>query len=514
LSAAAAAARFMAEDPEDSPTPGGAATHAAEILVGEIRIILERPLPEWRLLDHVLAVNGAAASTSLHRVIPMPWCPVCGGAAAMERPSPQPSISDRSSPAELLAQLAGWVDRKTGVIARIAVDHADAPVTMTAAPPHIASPDGSLRQLPVGWGKGLTLSTAILSTVGETIERYSASLPDPSRIVWKRPSELEGDVLDPASFALYAPDQYARTDFPYVRFDRNVPHPWVAGHWLGGGGPVWAPAAFVFLVLSGKREHQIAQGTSNGLAAGADSDDASLRAVLELVERDAFFAAWIAGRAGRRIAFNETLPAELRGVMDAIRAFGAQVELYRLETAACGTAILALALGDGDEYPGVTIGLGADLDPAVALRQAILELGQTGPHLRRLMRTRTVTAPAEPRRVREMLDHAAFYFPRDRAVVFDRIRGMESPVALSEVMRQGGRRSLASCAAALEQAGVRVALVDVTSPDVALSPFRVVRAVSPDLQSISYGYGCGRIPVERIRRMGVAADVPEIHPIW
>jgi hypothetical protein len=59
-----------------------------------------------------------------------------------------------------------------------------------------------------------------------------------------------------------------------------------------------------------------------------------------------------------------------------------------------------------------------------------------------------------------------------------------------------------------------VALVDVTSPDVATGPFRVVRAVSPDLQGISYGYGLDRAVVERVRRRGIVKDIPEIHPIW
>jgi thiazole/oxazole-forming peptide maturase SagD family component len=500
-------------DAEEPSSTSGAVAFAAATLVEEVRTILDQPPSEWRLVDHVLVLHGTTSGPTLHRVIPMPWCPVCGGAAGMP-PSAPASISADDSPAELLAHLAGWVDRKTGIVARIAVDQGDAPVTMTAAPPYIQNRDGLLRQLPIGWGKGLTLSAAILSTVGETIERYSASLPDPARIVWKRPAELDGDLLSPADFALYSADQYARTAFPYVPFDRDVAHPWVAGHWLGSGAPVWVPAVFAFLSLTIHREHQIAQGTSNGLAAGSDTEDASLRAVLELVERDAFFALWLTGRAGRRITLDATLPEELRDVLNAVAAFGARIELYLLETSACGTAILALALGDGDEYPGASIGIGADLDPLAAMRQAILELGQTGPHMRRLMRTRTVVAAAQPAGVREMLDHAAFYFPRDRAAAFDRLRGDGTGVRLDELKRETAPRSLTDCAAALGAAGVRVALVDVTAPDVATGPFRVVRAVSPDLQTISFGYGCDRLPVERIRRMGVAADVPPIHPIW
>jgi ribosomal protein S12 methylthiotransferase accessory factor len=478
-----------------------AAATAAATLVEQIRAVLDQPLEESALLGHVVTVDPASGRPSLHRFIPLPWCPVCGGAAAMAASSAAEPLFDATAPAALLAQLAGWVDRRTGIVSRIAVDHGDAPVTMTVAPPYIQTADGELRQLPIGWGKGLTLSGAILSTVGETIERYSASLPDPARIVWKRVEELEGDVMAPGP--LYSPEQYARVGFPYVPFDPEVGHPWIAGRWMGSGDPVWVPAVFAYLSLTIRREHQIAQGTSNGLAAGRDFEDAARRAAMELVERDAFLATWMTGRPGRRIVLDDSLDSELRSVLNAVAGFGAQVELYLLDAAACGTAILALALGDGVEYPGSTIGIGADLDPAVAVRQAILELGQTGPHLRRLMRTGTAMAPSAHAEVREMIDHAAFYFPTDRARAFDRIRSGGESITLHEVV-----------AAQTGTPALRIALVDVTSPDVATGPFRVVRAVSPDLQPLTYGYGFDRPPVARIQRMGVASEAPPIHPIW
>ena len=172
------------------------------------------------------------------------------------------------------------------------------------------------------------------------------------------------------------------------------------------------------------------------------------------------------------------------------------MEIYILDTSAFGTTALCLALGDGQAYPGVTLGLGCDLDPKLAIRQAVLELGQTGPYLRRLMQSNAVAVPACPADVKTMLDHAAYYFPAERARAFDCLRGKERP------------------ALPRQPSDLRIAIVDVTSRDVATGPFRVARAVSPDLQGISYGYGFERAVVKRIRDMGIAPDVPEVHPIW
>src|SRR6185295_538719 len=127
---------------------------------------------------------------------------------------------------------------RTGIISRLVVElpgdtRVEAPIVLTAAPPYTLEPDGSLRRLPIGWGKGLTLSAAILSAVGEAIERYAPSLPDPACVCWKRPDDLDRECLDPRAFALYTDEQYERNGFPYVRFDPQVRHPWVLGRWLG-----------------------------------------------------------------------------------------------------------------------------------------------------------------------------------------------------------------------------------------------------------------------------------------
>jgi thiazole/oxazole-forming peptide maturase SagD family component len=505
----------MSEDDEVPESQGDVAEIAAPVIARELHLLLDGRLEESHLVDHLLILNTRTQAESIHRIIPLAYCEVCGGAAAHASPSPQSALSADDPPEAVLAALGGWVDPRTGIVSRLALempgdDRGPLPIVFTASPPYIVEGQGTLRRLPIGWGKGLTLSGALLSTIGETIERYAASLPDPARLVWSRACDLDGECLDPAAFALYSEEQYARPDFPYRRFDPEVRHPWVPGWWLGSGEPVWVPAVLAFLSLTIRREHQICQGTSNGLAAGTNLEDAALRATLELVERDAFMAAWITASSGCRLETEGALDDELRQVIGGVEALGAAVELYLLDTSACGVAALALAIGDGERYPGVTIGLGADLDPKAAVRGAILELGQTGPHLRRLMRSGAVPVPETPSAVEDMLHHAVYYFPAARTRAFDRLRGSGSRVSLPA----GRDRSLAECAASLTAAGVRVALVDVTSPDVATGPFRVVRAVSPDLQGISYGYGLDRAVVERVRRRGIVKDIPEIHPIW
>ena len=490
----------------------------APLIVREIAAILRDGPEHSQLLDYVLAFDSETLDESLHKVIPLARCCVCGGAAAAPVVVQDPlRLSSEDSPEVVLGALEGWIDRRTGVISNLYIEppgelQTTLPIIATAAPPHVIEQDGSLRRLPIGWGKGLTVSGAVLSAVGEAIERYSASLTDPERIVWKRLEELDGEYLDPHACGLYTDAQYERSDFPYVRIDHNTSYPWVLGSWADSRKPVWVPAIFALLSIELRKEQLICQGTSNGLAASTDHDDAALRAILELIERDAFMAAWLTACPGVRVELDSIDPL-LRNVLEGIEALGATVEIYTLPTSVIGTTVLCLALGDGDQYPGVTIGLGSDLQPELAIRQAVLELGQTGPYLRRMMRTKTLATTNDPSCVREMLDHAAYYFPAERASAFDSLRTGKTSVRLGD-LDGVTNRSLNDCVSALNQVDVRIALIDVTSTDVATGPFHVMRAVSPDLQPIWYGYGLERNPTERIRKLGIASNIPPINPIW
>ena len=165
---------------------------AGPALVREVRAIIRRGPESSQLLDHILVVDAKTLDESLHRVVPLPRCTVCGGAAAFPQTSRETvRLSPEDSPDVVLDALAGWVDGRTGVISGVFLEPpgdmaVGLPFIATAAPPHVMDEDGSLRRLPLGWGKGLTVSGAVLSAVGEAIERYAASLPDSERIIWER----------------------------------------------------------------------------------------------------------------------------------------------------------------------------------------------------------------------------------------------------------------------------------------------------------------------------------------
>lgn len=469
-----------------------------------------------RLVDQIVAVDTDTGDSSLHRVIPVSRCAVCGGAVDALPKASSRRLSADDAPEAVLDALAGWVDPLTGVIPSLVMepdDASDVPVVITATSPHLMERDGFRRRLPSGRGTGLDVSGAILAAVGDAIGHYCPSTPDPARIAWERLEDLHGEVLDPRTFPLYTARQYKQDRFPYVPFDESADYPWTIGTWLDSGHPVWVPAVFSLLSTDIRPRHRLAQVTSGGLAAATDPQDAALAATLDLVGRDAFMAAWMTRCAGRRVEIDESLDPALRRVIAATQTLGADVELYLLPTGAYGTTAVALGLGDGGRWPGVAVGLGTDLDPQVAARRAILALSENGTRLARLMQSGPLPVSGKAQAVRTVLDHAAWYVPVERRSAFDPLRAGAGTISLGDLAATPVDRPLRHCAAELAAAGIRVAVVDVTSPDVATGPFTVMRAVSPDLQPTSYGFGLDRLPVGRLAgRVGVAPDARSVLP--
>ncbi len=472
-----------------------------------------------RLLGRLLVQHTVTLETTLHTVVPMPWCEVCGGASAMSpRESQSSRLADAATPEALRQSLAGWVDPRTGVIRYLLLGSSDAteaglPVCASAVLSAYTEGVYNPSQPEPGFGKGLTPAEAMIGAVGEAIEHYSAARFRLGDLHRSSLNTLTGDVLDPRQLCLYDEAQYRRPGFPFARFDTDRPLYWARGRWLDTGEPVWVPALPTFLSFPVTAEELFCQVTSNGLAAGTDLEDASLRAVFELVERDAFMLTWLCRLPGRRLIVDHVLEPNVHEVLRELEERGAKIELYLLDAGISIPTVVCLGLGDGRGWPGVTAGLGTHLNPRIAARKAILEHGQTGPYLRRLMLRGEQPIPARPEEVRTLRDHALFYTTAERASAFDFLRsGGDEPLFLAG-LAEPTDSSLNACTSRLSAAAIRVAIVNVTPPDVAQGPFRVVRALGTYLQPIHVGFGLERRDNPRLRGLLTGEINLDIHPL-
>ena len=332
-------------------------------------------------------------------------------------------------------------------------------------------------------GSGMSRERAIGAAVGEAIERYSAAYVPRDRLVAATAAELGPRAADPSSFGLFAESQYARAGYPYSPFTDATRVSWVDGVDLATGEAAWIPAELVFLAdvdpVEGTR---IGYATSSGLACGASAGEALERALLELLERDAFMIAW-----WRRLS-----PPHLD--WSSHRRMTAIDRRYFEPT---GLPYYALDLSWVHELPivaavvrapgsGAALGVGASanatveeawwhaLAEAFASRSACRKLRLLDPEHRYADDGSDVTS---------FDDHIRFYGDDERA---DRASFLWSgrekrPVdAVPMLSRDAGERR-AEFLARIARTGSRAFAVDVTAPDVAGAGLHVFRAVAPGL---------------------------------
>ncbi|MEO9138566.1 MAG: YcaO-like family protein [Jatrophihabitans sp.] len=483
---------------------------AGAIQIAADNLTLLTRFPDVAGLGWVVVDNGTVADP--HAVVPMPHCEVCGGANRQVSPL-IPLTQSPLVPAEL-RQLAGT---RTGIIRRLYIfdTGSDGPQLPIACSASIApTPSPGTPASFTGEGKGASRDEAIRSAIGEGIERYSASIWDPTLLTRASLTDWGDRAFDPRWLALYNDAQYQRPGFAYTPFDPDRVMSWVRGAWLDTAEPVYIPALAAFMNFPVDRSERFAQMSSNGLAAGTTLEHATLNALYELIERDAFMLHWLTQAPGARIECTELDPVTEAAFSQA-RNLGANPELYLLDVGTEHPTVVCLGLGDGRSWPGVTIGLGTHADIDRAIRRAVLEHSHCGTYIRRLMIDGQAKELRSPTDVLTGLDHALYFVPAERQSSLDGLRAAkDTPHAIISLRRRYRHAaSVADCVDALAKAGIRTAAVDLTSSDVALAPLKVVRALGTNLQPVHFGYGNERWANPRLALTPTTSTTVEPHPL-
>ncbi|ONI75210.1 hypothetical protein ALI144C_41475 [Actinosynnema sp. ALI-1.44] len=340
--------------------------------------------------------------------------------------------------------------------------------------------------------------TARAAALGEAVERYCGNrVPPGLRVASARELAAEGHRLfGPADLPFFANWQYEVERFPYRYFDENLEITWAQG--IENGEPCYAPASWVYLnyhTSARRRQPRLHHLNYAGIATGVGADDAFERGLLELVERDALELWWHLGAptTGIDIASVPGLPERLAGSR-------LQVHLVRLPSEHPVSVVAAVVI---DPETGIVGGGGAArFDPVHACTKAVLEavhtwvftlglLDKSGwvfqaidagvlaeglylPH--RDDRGYLADAGENFRRVRDLGAQVQIWL--DPAVQDQWLHRFTHPSSHMDAA-QLPTGDLAALTASL--AGNRIAAFDLTTPDVAETPLRVVRVCATGL---------------------------------
>jgi ribosomal protein S12 methylthiotransferase accessory factor len=500
-----------------------AASLGQEIVRALLRI--EQPALVDRVWEHD-ALSGARQD---HSVIRVADCPVCGQKKKRQEPPRLAElVTDAAEPGDLSRLVDVLVSPRTGLLTDLAPTMGDA---TEPARPYVYRVRISNHQFlserdedrAVCSGKGSTPAAALVSALGEAVERYCAARWSPEEILYARRADLPDESLDPRRLVLYDESQYASV--PYPRYGEQTVLGWMRARSLITGELPWVPAmaAVMDYAVHDPSEH-LFPVTSNGLAAGPTLADAVLRAIYEVVERDAFMLAWLHRWPGRAHDAASHPDADVRELAEAYRRRGVELHLVRLTTdqpVAVFAGITRQRGGLGG--PAAVVGLGADLDPVAAARKAAMEVAQVRPSLRRRSRTdqaaRVAELAADPLLVETLEDHALLYASEAYGRELDFLVGEraawdegEGP-ALARVA-QDVPAALSLLVEHFRLAGQDVLYVDLSSEDLRPFGLHCARAILPDYQPIWFGRKERRLGGTRVRelpqRLGLASALVSI----
>jgi ribosomal protein S12 methylthiotransferase accessory factor len=186
-------------------------------------------------------------------------------------------------------------------------------------------------------GKGSNLHDMFCASLAESVERGLGMLAwfeQVGSVVYGSYKTLSAQgypCVAPDELGLFAAEQYAEPDFPYVPFTDDSYVGWIEGRRLISGDPVWFPAqlAAIFYPPVNKDEEQVGYSSSGGLASHVNEREAILHGILEIFERDAVNIHWYSWIRPKKVVMDR--PPELRELgrlLDLSKSFGAQPTFY------------------------------------------------------------------------------------------------------------------------------------------------------------------------------------------
>ncbi len=368
---------------------------------------------------------------------------------------------------------------------------------------------GAIDRPGFGCGVALSRSGAQGAAVGEILERYGASFYDPESLRHAAFDELEEEAVAPEAFALFSSRQHARfdavrgtQDWIPQRFTRVTRTAWVPGFNLVTRRPILVPAPFVYLpYLYADDEPYVVDCFSTGTACSRDRDEATLKALYEVVERDAVSVTWHASLEPRRIEL-EPNSATARLYEDRIACQGVRCVLLEATLDVPIPTVIAFLL---HEDGGTVVGSSTRLNPAEAATKALLEAAQG-----RLVWKRELLVGSSKRfaddfhDVVEFSDHPQVYMNGEMRRHLDFLWSSPRTTSLRSLADQSSGdsgRDLATCVAMLDQVGLEPIAIDVTSEDLRDAGYWIIRVVIPGMQPLNARHDSPFLGGSRLRQV-------------
>jgi ribosomal protein S12 methylthiotransferase accessory factor len=356
-------------------------------------------------------------------------------------------------------------------------------------------------------GYSPTRDGALAAALGEVAERYSAAHLPLGRAPFATADELGAAAVPPERFALFHESQYASPGFPFRRFTSSTRIRWVEGFALPDGEPAWLPVQLVYLPFSlchATGEEPICYSTSNGAACGTSLEDAILRGLLEVLERDAFQLVWLNRLTLPRVDWRED-PDMLAFDRRYFRPSGLTYDAVDLSIFHRVPTVLAVVRGRSRNEAPFGVGASAGATVMEAWRRAFAEAFAVRLWAQfMLVNGQARQYAPDYSDIRTFDDHTLFYadWQHMRYVEFlDSSKERRDPRAVPPLAGSDLRTQIEEVCRRLAAGGARAYAVDITAPDIRAAGLCVVKVVVPELTQLDVAHAYRFLGGDRLFRL-------------
>jgi len=338
-------------------------------------------------------------------------------------------------------------------------------------------------------GIALSCEQAKAIALVEAVERYCSATWDPGSLVFGTYRTLVQSfpLLPPAAYALFHPAQFPGVG--YQPFTENTPLRWIWGCSLTRRTPILAPACLVYTgyEFSATDEAIIGPATTSGAACGETYTFALLRAVCEVVERDALMITWWNRWPRSRV---EMSPGSWihQVCHERLQRPGLEYTLLDVSTDVPIIVLMCVLIDCYRLRPMPIFGSAAGFDAEHVALKALLEAAALHRCLSRARSPRRLNRPDD---VRFLADHVDFYAFGNREAALQFLTRSQVPISLDELPNyetSTPEQQLARCIATMRELGLDLIAIDLTRDVAADVGLKVVKVLIPQLIPISFGH--------------------------
>jgi ribosomal protein S12 methylthiotransferase accessory factor len=347
---------------------------------------------------------------------------------------------------------------------------------------------------------------AIAKAIGEAVERYCSACYDVEELPLISFSKAPFQCVPPNSFALYNLDQYTAQNFPYTPFDEHCLARWTPSEDLATGQRWYVPASMVYLPYQYSAENNefpIVQPISTGLACHSSFTEASISAICEVIERDAFTLAWQAGIALPQITI-ESISDSNRDLANRFQHAGYTVTLLNVTSGLGIPTVLSVCKGTHENLPALVVAASTDLNPERAMRKSLEELAHTLHLARHLKRHRPPFVPSDDfSNVIHQDDHILLYCNHSYSHLADFLFNSNRYIDFSSLPDLSSESPSTDLGTLLHMVSVtqhQVLVSDLSTTDIAELGLTVVRAIIPGFHPLFMGHRYRALGGPRLRK--------------